>query len=99
MPLSDRQKKFLRRLGHPLHPIVRLGKQGLTPGVVSEFARALQDHELVKVSARVGDRDARTAAFSQLARASASELVFQIGKVGLFYKQNNKLRRILLPDS
>jgi RNA-binding protein YhbY len=53
----------------------------------------------VKVRARVGNREARDAALAELARASDSELVFQIGNVGLFYKKNNRLNKILLPDS
>ena len=35
-----------------------LGNAGLTDGVVNELDRALNDHELVKVSARVGERTA-----------------------------------------
>lgn len=99
MALIDSQKKYLRRLGHPLHPIVLVGRQGLTGNVVAELGRALNDHELVKVRARVGDREARDAVLAELARATDSELVFQIGNVGLFYKKNKKLNKILLPDS
>jgi RNA-binding protein len=54
--LSEKQKKHLRRLAHPLNPMVMLGNAGLTDGVVNELDRALTDHELVKVSARVGER-------------------------------------------
>jgi len=99
MNLSEHQKKHLRRLGHALNPIVRVGRQGLTANVVAELGRALHDHELVKVQARVGDREERNEVLAELARASASELVHQIGNVGLFYKENNKLNKILLPDS
>ncbi len=99
MVLSDRQRKHLRRLGHALHPVVLLGQRGLTESVAAEMRRALDDHELVKVRARVGSREARDAAFAELARATASEFVYRIGNVGLFYKQNNKIRKILLPDS
>ena len=99
MALTDRQKKHLRRLGHPLHPIVLIGQRGLTANVTAELGRALDDHELVKVRARVGDRETRDVVLAELARASASELVYRIGNVGLFYKKNNKLPKILLPDS
>ncbi|HUG03168.1 MAG TPA: YhbY family RNA-binding protein [Steroidobacteraceae bacterium] len=99
MALTDKQKKHLRRLGHALHPIVLVGQRGLTDNVAAELGRALHDHELVKVRARVGDRGARDAMLADLARASGSELVIRIGNVGLFYKPNNKLHRILLPDS
>ena len=72
MTLSEKQKKHLRRLGHPLHPLVMLGNAGLTPNVVEELDRALADHELVKVSARVGDRGAREHALKELARRTAA---------------------------
>jgi RNA-binding protein len=97
--LTDRQKKHLRRLGHALHPLVLVGQRGLTEGVISELRQTLHDHELVKVRARVGDRENRNLVLGTLAADTASELVHQIGNVGLFYKKNNKLNKILLPDS
>ena len=97
--LSDRQKKHLRRLGHSLHPLVLVGQRGLTDGVVAELGRALHDHELVKVRARVGDRENRNSVLETLAGATGSEMVHQMGNVGLFYRKNNKLNKILLPDS
>ena len=99
MALTDKQKKHLRRLGHALHPVVLVGQRGLTDNVAAELERALHDHELVKVRARIGDRGARDAMLADLARTSGAELVVRIGNVGLFYKQNKKLNKILLPDS
>ena len=98
MILSEKQKKHLRRLGHPLHPVVMLGNAGLTAGVVKELDRALADHELVKVSARVGERSARDAALEILAKQTSSEVVQRIGNVGLFYRRSAELPKILLPD-
>jgi len=98
MPLSDAQRKHLRRLGHDRHPIVLIGQGGLGPGVVAEMDRALADHELVKVRARVGDRNERDRLLGELAAATRSELVQQIGHVGLFYRRHPEQPRILLPD-
>ena len=99
MALSERQKKHLRRLGHDLHPIVLVGQRGLTPGVVGELKLALEHHELVKLRARVGDRESRDEIFAELARQTGSEFVYRIGNVALFYRQNNEMQKILLPDS
>ncbi|HEY0801859.1 MAG TPA: YhbY family RNA-binding protein [Steroidobacteraceae bacterium] len=99
MALSEKQKKHLRRLAHPLSPIVMLGNAGLTNGVVSEMDRALTDHELVKVSARVGERTARDAALDDLANQTSSEIVQRIGNVGVFYRRRAGMPKILLPDS
>ena len=99
MALSERQKKHLRRLGHDLHPVVLVGQKGLTPGVTEELRLALDHHELVKLRARVGDRDERDAILAELARSTGSEFVHRIGNVALFYRKNGKLPKILLPDA
>ncbi len=98
MELNERQKKQLRRLGHPLHPLVQMGNAGLTDGVAAEMDRALNDHELVKVRARVGDRAARDQALEGLAARTTSVLVQRIGNVGLYFRKNPKLSKIVLPD-
>jgi RNA-binding protein len=98
MELSEKQKKHLRRLAHPLHPIVMLGNAGLTDGVVNELDRALDHHELVKVSARVGERDARNAALATLAERTSAQLVQRVGHVGVFYRRRKELPKILIPD-
>lgn len=99
MPLTQNQKKALRRLGHGLDPIVLVGQQGFTPGVAAELDAALAAHELVKVRARTGDRELRDQILSRLAETTSSELVFRVGNVGLFYRKNKDVPRILLPDS
>lgn len=98
MPLTEKQKKHLRRLAHPLSPVVMIGNAGLTDGVAKELDRALSDHELVKVSARVGDRDTRSAALIALAGRTTSELVQRVGNVGVFYRPRKDLAKIILPD-
>ena len=98
MPLSEKQKKYLRRLAHPMNPIVMLGNAGLTDAVVSELDRALSDHELVKVSARVGGRSARNVALAALANRTRAEIVLKVGNVGVFYRRGEQLAKILLPD-
>ena len=98
MALSEKQKKYLRRLAHPMHPTVMLGQHGLTDNIVKETDRALNDHELIKVSARVGARDARDAAFASLTQKTTSELVQRIGNVGVLYRRCAGLPKVVLPD-
>src|SRR6202035_2142053 len=98
MALSEKQKKHLRRLAHPMSPIVMLGNAGLTDGVVNELDRALTDHELVKVTARVGEREARNEALALLASRTRAELVRRVAHVGVFYRRRAQLPKILIPD-
>jgi len=97
MPLSDAQRKYLRRLGHDRNPIVLVGQGGVSANVVAELDRALGDHELVKVRARVGDRDLRDQLLAELAAATGAELVQRIGHVALYYRAHPDEPGILLP--
>jgi RNA-binding protein len=98
MELSEKQKKHLRRLAHPLHALVSVGNAGLTDGVVAELERALAHHELVKVSIRVGDREARDEALKELARRTSARVVQRVGHVGVLYRRGEGLAKVLLPE-
>jgi RNA-binding protein len=97
MPLTDSQRKHLRRLGHDRNPIVLVGQGGISPNLVAELDRALTDHELVKVRARVGDRALRDQILDELATATRAELVHRIGHVALYYRPHPEQPGILLP--
>jgi RNA-binding protein len=96
--LSERQKKVLRARAHALKPVIRLGHAGLTAAVSAETARALEDHELIKVKGPAGDRAARDELFAALARETGSTLVYRIGNIAVLYRPHPKLPRILIPD-
>jgi RNA-binding protein len=97
--LSEKQRRHLRGLAHALKPIIQVGNAGLTEAVAQETTRALFDHELIKVKAPGGDREARDALFSQLAQRTGSALVHRIGNVAVLYRPRAELPRILLPEA
>jgi RNA-binding protein len=99
MELSERQRKYLRGLGHALNPVLLIGASGVTPAVVAEAKRALHDHELIKVKFRGAERDARDAGLSSLATSTDSELVHRIGHTALYYKRRNDRPGIVIPDA
>ena len=76
-----------------------MGKTGLTESVTQETARALNDHELIKVKAPAGDRDARDAMLATLAKGTGSALVQRIGNVAVLYRPRAKMPKILIPDT
>ena len=95
--LSEKQKKYLRGLAHGKDPIILIGSSGLSPGVAKEFDLAIGAHELVKVRARVGDREERDNILAELAKQSGSSLVQRIGNVGVFYRPHKEKPKIILP--
>jgi len=99
MELSERQRKYLRGLGHALNPVLLIGTAGVTPAVITEAKRALHDHELIKVKFRGAEREARDAGLSALAVSTDSVLVHRIGHTALYYKRRNDRPGIVIPDA
>src|SRR5690554_1721637 len=87
MELSNKQKQFLKSAAHPLKPVVMLGGNGLTEGVMAEIELALEHHELIKVKVPEEDRDIRNAIHATIAEHAKAELVQAIGKVAVFYRR------------
>ena len=97
LSLTDRQRRHLRGIAHALKPVVRLGNAGLTEPVLQETARALEDHELIKVKSPGGDRAARDALFAELSHRTGSALVHRIGNVAVLYRPRADLPKIVIP--
>lgn len=96
--LTGSQRKWLRGQAHGLKPVVQLGKQGLSEGVIQQVDAALDDHELIKVQA-VGDKEEKQEIGSRLAAELGAEVVGLIGHILTLYRQNpdREKRQIKLP--
>lgn len=98
--LNNTQKKFLRKLGHNLSPIVYIGKEGLSPSVVEAIDVALTSHELIKVKLVNTDTISKHEAADRVPVESGCALVQLIGKTLLVYRPNPERKkddRIKLP--
>ena len=97
-PLLDgRQRRHLRALGHHQKPVVQIGSQGLTPGVLHAVDDALERHELVKVRV-ASDAPAPVADVgSEIAAGTRAVLAQSIGRTLLLYRPHPKKPRIVLP--
>lgn len=99
MTLTDKQRRYLRGLAHDLQPVIMVGNSGLTEGVARETERALNDHELIKLKVRVGNREGRDEIVRQLAERTLSGIVQRIGHVAVLYRARADLPRIVIPDA
>ena len=89
MELKSYQRAFLRSQAQLLDPVVYVGKEGLTEGVVNALDEALFHHELVKVGFHSHKDD--TAALSrELEKKTASTLVTTVGFTAVFFRQDPK---------
>ncbi|XXF79190.1 ribosome assembly RNA-binding protein YhbY [Myxococcaceae bacterium GXIMD 01537] len=89
VPLTGKQRRALRAMGHHLEPVVIVGQSGVTDGVVAAIEQALHDHELIKVKINEGP-EGRHEAAERLATATGAELAQLLGRTALFFKKRKE---------
>jgi RNA-binding protein len=99
MPLTGKQIRHLRGLGHHLDPVVLIGKNGVTEAVVAQLGEALLRHELLKIKLLPECPIDRHEAGGEIAKATSSELVQTLGKTLLFWKRNPQATKVELPKA
>ena len=88
LPLDGGQRRHLRALAHDLRPVVQVGKEGVSPGVVHATDRALTDHELIKVRLPRVDKDERRVLAETLRAGTRSELAGLTGRIVILYRRH-----------
>ncbi|MEJ2057229.1 MAG: ribosome assembly RNA-binding protein YhbY [Desulfofustis sp.] len=99
--LTNSQKKFLRKLGHGLSPVVYIGKEGLSETVAEAIDAALNHHELIKVKIINTDKLSKHKAAEQIPEQCGCQLVQLIGKTLLLFRPSTDKKReerIRLPN-
>jgi len=84
--LSIAQRKTHRADAHHLDPVVAVGGDGLTEGVIKEADHALNAHGLIKVRVHGDDRAAREAIYAELADKLGAARIQHIGKLLVFWR-------------
>ena len=95
--LTGKQERHLRALAHGLDPVVIVGKEGATDGVLTATDQALVDHELIKVRLPDIERDERATIAKAIAEGTKSALAGTIGRIAIFYRRHPSQPKIDLP--
>jgi RNA-binding protein len=90
MTLTPKIRQELKGKAHKLKPVVSIGNNGFSDAVSKELDRALNDHELIKVKVALEDRDARKAVIEEMCAGVSAELVQQIGKIVVLYREKKE---------
>ena len=98
MNLTTKQRQFLKGLAHHLSPVVMLGGNGLTDGVLAEIDNALNHHELIKVKIAGADREVKQLIIDAIVRETNAVNVQTIGHVLVLYRQSDD-KKITLPKA
>ncbi len=87
MTLTYGQRKKLKALAHNLHPMIQVGKKGLTEELVSATDKALLDHELIKIKF-VGFKEEKHEIIENLSEKTQCLVVAVIGHTAILYRPN-----------
>ncbi len=90
MPLTSKQKSYLRALAHHRRVIVTVGNAGPTDAVIAEINQALSRHELLKIRLPAIHRDQRAEMLTKLGESLNAELIQSLGRIGVFYRRADK---------
>lgn len=94
-PLAGYQRKHLRGLAHSLRPVLQVGANGVTDAVIREAARALRDHELIKIAMK-NPLDKKGMA-ARLAEETDAHLCGLVGHVVILYRRRDEKPKIKVP--
>ncbi len=98
--LKGFQKKYLRGLAHSLKPVVQIGREGITEGVIRAIDECLFRHELIKVRfTDFKEKDQKEALTGDFTAKTGGELVGMIGHTAILYRRQTdpEKRKIAVP--
>jgi RNA-binding protein len=96
--LKGSQRKYLRGVAHGFKPLVQIGKEGLSEGVIHAIDDALEAHELIKVKI-AAERDERAQFVPAIEERAGCECVGTVGRMAILFRQHPdpEKRKISLP--
>lgn len=95
--LNKQQRIKLRSLATNINPTVWVGKEGFDLDIYEKIKEELFNHELIKIALNPSMEKLDENGLSELATKTGADIVTQIGKKIVLYKQSDKkgLKHIL----
>ena len=93
MNLASNQRKHLESLANDLDPIVRIGKQGITPQLINSVIENLESRELIKVKILEAAPLEKEEIAEQIIAQTGCYLVRLIGRTLILYRKAKKKKK------
>lgn len=95
--MTSKQRAYLRKLANDLDPVIRIGKDSVTPELVTAVDEAFNNRELIKIQVLKNCFDEPYDLADTIAERTHSHVVQVIGKRIVLYKPDPKDPKIVLP--
>jgi RNA-binding protein len=99
VPLTAKQRQFLKSLAHGLDALVQVGNKGISDSLVLQIQDQLAAHELIKVRFNTESAVEPADVALDLAQRTRSELVQRAGRVLVLYRRHDDKPKIELPKA
>lgn|GEM_PF-1236312 len=97
MEITGRDKRILRASAHHLNPLVLIGGNRVTDGMVAEIDRQLEDHELIKARLIDSDKAEVAQALEALLPRTRAVHVQTVGHVLVLFRRNPNPKKRKVP--
>lgn len=95
--ITPKQRRALRGLAHGLEPVVQVGHEGVTTGVLAAVHQALLDHELIKV--RLREPEDKKGMATALASGSGACMCGLVGHTVILFRPHPKNPKLAVPKA
>ncbi|MBQ3369714.1 MAG: YhbY family RNA-binding protein [Mogibacterium sp.] len=85
--ITGKQRSELKKIAQELRPTVMIGKEDITPSVISAIDDYLNAHEIVKVQIQEGSLMEPKDAANEIAEELGAEFVQAIGRRFVLYRR------------
>lgn len=93
--LTHEQLRKLKTAAHSLKPVVQIGQKGLTGPVITAIAKALEDHELIKIKF-LDYKEEKRELLDEIVLKTGSRLITVIGNIAIVYKENEQSKKVFI---
>lgn len=86
--LTGKQRSYLKSLANNLTPLIQVGKNGVSEGLIEQINQLLEDHELVKITVLQNSPVTAKEIVQEIIDGAEAEFVQQIGNKLTIYRES-----------
>lgn len=95
--MTSKERAYLKGLAMNIEPVINVGKNSITPELITSVKEAITKRELIKIGVLKNCLDDPKELAKVIAQRSNSQVVQVIGKKIVLYKRNSKNPKIEFP--
>ena len=95
--MTSKQRAYLKGLAMNIDPVLNIGKNSVTPEMITSVTEAIDKRELIKIGVLKNCLDDPKEIANVIAERSNSQVVQVIGRKIVLYKESKEHKKIELP--